>query len=212
MSNDLLDRLAADAAPVRRVNGMSFLGLFAGGMALAAASILIVYGLRDMPGSGGALAILAWKAFASLVVAGAGGFLVYRLGTPGRGVRGGATKVLGLIALLFAAPFVLAVFGGPEAHREWLFRGDWVVDCMTGIAMATVPVWAASVIWMRRAAPTDIAQASWAVGLASAASGTSAFVLYCPFDSVLYVGLWYMATILGLAAISRIVLPPLIRW
>ncbi|MBV7256635.1 DUF1109 domain-containing protein [Pacificimonas sp. WHA3] len=212
MSNDLLDKLVADAAPVRRANAVLFAALFSGGIAIAAASILIFYGLRDLPATTFGVSVMIWKAFASVAVAATGAVLVYRLGKPGRGVRGGTDKVFALIALLFAAPLVIAFFAGPESHKEWLFNGAWVLDCMRGIGMATVPVWTASVIWMRKAAPTDIAQASWAVGLASAASGTSAFVLYCPFDSVLYVGLWYMATILGIACVSRFILPGVIRW
>ncbi|MGB7405475.1 MAG: DUF1109 domain-containing protein [Pacificimonas sp.] len=210
--NDLLDRLADDATPVRRVNAALFVTLFGGGFI---ASLLMVIGFQgvrpDLLAAGGT-AIFAWKLLACASVAALSAILLMKLGKPGQAPPMRGVSVAGLALLVFALPFAAALIAEPAAQAAVVTRGSWVLSCLTGIAMATSPLWIMALIWLKRSAPTDIEQASWAAGLASGSAGATAFVLHCPFDQVAYVGLWYLAAILGIAAISRLVLPRLIRW
>ncbi len=212
MSSDLLDRLADDAAPVRRANAALFVCVYAAGFVLSLLFVIFAMKVRpDLMQVWGTL-IFAFKLLASGIVAAGGAVLLLRAGQPGRAGFASAGQLAALGSLLFLVPLVIAFAAAPAAEAEVMANTTWMRDCLTGITLATIPVWAASVFWLRKSAPTKIEQTSWIAGLASASAGTTAFALHCPYDSFTYVGLWYLAAILGIAALTRLVLPRFIRW
>jgi hypothetical protein len=139
-------------------------------------------------------------------------WLMWLSGRPGAQSGRGAHMVGLLALLLFAAPLALAfAFDAEVASRDAL-RFDWAQFCVPIIALTTIPVWFASLSWLRRAAPVNAERASWLAGLASASTGALLFALHCPFDSLAYVAVWYFSSIIGLAALSRMIMPRFIRW
>ncbi|MEM8826143.1 MAG: DUF1109 domain-containing protein [Pseudomonadota bacterium] len=212
MNNSFIDTLVEDAAPVRRADGTVFGTVYAGGFLAALAVTATVLGVRPDIGTAMGTGIVLWKFAASGIVALLGAFVLMRAGLPARNVKGGVGYASALVALLFAVPLVAAIATAPEAQMSAAANTGWAVQCLMGITAATVPMWAAALVWLRRAAPTNLEQASWSAGLASASAGATAFALHCPFDEVAYVGLWYMVGIVGIAALTRLVLPRLIRW
>ncbi|MGB3723582.1 MAG: DUF1109 domain-containing protein [Pacificimonas sp.] len=212
MSSDLLDRLAEDASPVRRANAALFIGVYAGGFVLSL--LLVIVGMKVRPDlvQAGSSLIFAFKILAPGIVAAAGAILLLRAGQPGRTSIASAGQLAFLGCALFLVPLVTAFIAAPAAEADMMTNTTWMRDCLTGITMATFPTWAAALFWLRKSAPTRLERASWIAGLASAAAGTTAFALHCPYDSFAYVGTWYLAAILGIAALTRLVLPRFIRW
>ena len=68
------------------------------------------------------------------------------------------------------------------------------------------------VLALRRGAPTSPARAGWLTGIAAGGLGAFAYNLHCPFNNVVYIGLWYTLAVASCAVIGRLVVPRLIRW
>ncbi len=87
-----------------------------------------------------------------------------------------------------------------------------VGQCLMFSAIGGVAVAVPMILHLRRGAPTSPARAGWLVGIASGGLGAFAYNLHCPFNSVVYIGLWYTLAVGGCAVIGRLVVPRLIRW
>jgi hypothetical protein len=208
----LLDRLAADAVAVKPLGPGHFSALLAIAALVSGALVTGAGGLRsDLADVIGTLAF-SWKAMATLAIGATAALLLYRSGRPGAATRHwlGATWLVAAIVL-----------GGPLAYSLLSMSGDVFMAqlhpesaaaCAAFTVMAAIPVWIAALMWLARTAPTNLAQASWAAGLASGGLGAALFVLHCPYDQIPYVSVWYGLSIFGIAGLTRLVLPRLIRW
>jgi hypothetical protein len=76
-----------------------------------------------------------------------------------------------------------------------------------GVATA-VPM----ILMLRRGAPTSPERAGWLTGIAAGGLGAFAYNLHCPFNHVVYTGLWYSLAVGVCALAGRLVVPRLIRW
>ncbi|MBZ6378492.1 hypothetical protein B5C34_12610 [Pacificimonas flava] len=211
MRDDLIDRLVAEADPVRPATGARFVRLF-GLAALISLVIVAVIGIRaDLrPALTGGL--LAAKLLLTGTLACPAIWLLWLSGRPGARVRRGSRLLIPLALAMLTAPLLVAFVRGPGSALEDMARFDWASACLPLIALATLPLWIASLAWLRVSAPTNPARSAWIAGLASASMGAFLFALHCPFDSLAYVATWYFAAIFALAGLSRLVIPPLIRW
>lgn len=81
------------------------------------------------------------------------------------------------------------------------------ISLVSGLVIGSVMT-----LWLRRGAPTNLAQTGWLVGLSSGSFGAFAYGLHCPSISVYYVGLWYTVVIAACAVAGRMIVPRLIRW
>jgi hypothetical protein len=70
----------------------------------------------------------------------------------------------------------------------------------------------AIVVWLRRAAPTELARAGWLTGWAAGALGTFAYSLFCPSNTPAFAVTVYPAAMLLSALLSRLIVPQLVRW
>lgn len=211
MNHDLLDRLAEEAAPVRPVDARAFMTIY--GLGLGATLLVIAAtGFRsDLP-IYAPTPVFLWKLVASALVALPGAWLLYRCGRPGAHTEGGTRVLIAVALAVFVMPLAVALLMDPAGSMNDVGRLEWVRECVPIIISASVPLWVASLIWLRRSAPTNLERASWAAGLTSAASAASLFALHCPFDRIAYAGFWYFSTIIAVAVVTRLIMPLLIRW
>jgi hypothetical protein len=113
-------------------------------------------------------------------------------------------------AFLFpVAALIVAMTGDMgNAMAEMYSVGQCLMFSAIGGAATAVPM----ILHLRRGAPTSPARAGWLVGIASGGLGAFAYNLHCPFNSVVYIGLWYTLAVGVCAVAGRLVVPRLIRW
>jgi hypothetical protein len=98
-------------------------------------------------------------------------------------------------------PIVYAVAAAPSA-----------IGCISISLSSAFVIGTVLTIWLRRGAPVNIDRSALLVGLAAGCFGTFCYSLYCPSQSVEYVGIWYALSIALSAVAARIIVPRFIRW
>ena len=211
MNDDFLDRLASDAVAVRRVDSSRFATLF-GLAALTSAAIIVgLSGMRADLAEVVVSPMFLWKLAAMGTVALLAVPMLAAAGRPGAATpRIGHAAIAGLV--LLGLPLVYAVATQPPAESMNGLEATRGLGCLFWTVAASVPVWLASLVWLREAAPTDLGRASWSAGIASGAVAATLFVLHCPYDDIVYVAVWYGASVALVAGFTRLLLPRLIRW
>jgi hypothetical protein len=138
------------------------------------------------------------------------GGLLLLLASPGVGNHGHGWKIALAAALLvpFAA-LVLTLTGQPVDAFAYARSG---MECL-GYSMATAIVTATPmVLWLRKGAPVSPERAGWLTGLAAGGLGAFAYGFHCPFNSLVYIGIWYGLAVAVSAVAARLIVPRLIRW
>jgi hypothetical protein len=212
----LIDSLVADLGPVRP-RSRTREALLLGGLVLV--ELLLFVTLRDLrPDMPVAMATPAfwWKSgsFALIAVLAAAAMLISldpATTTPRR--LAGLWRGLALVAPLALALGWL-IDAGASGRSALAARLEWRdgVDCLANIALLTLPLVLAFGLLMRRGAPTQPGRTSAAAGLAAAGFGAFVFAFHCPHDDPLYVAVWYGGAVMAVAAITRLVMPRLVRW
>jgi hypothetical protein len=87
-----------------------------------------------------------------------------------------------------------------------------VGQCLMFSAIGGIATALPMIMHLRRGAPTSPARAGWLVGIASGGLGAFAYNLHCPFNSIVYIGIWYTLAVGICAVVGRLVVPRLIRW
>lgn len=211
MVRDLIDRLVADLQPVEPLNSARYILLVGFAVIVALTLVLAAVGYRADLGQLAETPFFLWKAGTMLVLGLAAAALLRRLSYPGADGRHALWAIAaGLLALL-GGPllFTLTAQGWTPVIAAMAMDG-W--HCLAWIALCAVPSWAATVIWLRRGAPTAIDQAALAAGLTSAGFGAFAFTLACPHDTIAFVAIWYAASLTTITLASRWLMPRLIHW
>lgn len=211
-TDELIDRLAADLAPVRaggpprRLAAAALVG-GAGALALVSAWMHVRPDLTA--------AVATWnfwmKAGYAVVLAAAGFLMAERLGRPaGSGRRGvalalaaaGVLILLGLIQLATAAP----------GDRLALWLGQSWRYCPFNILALSGPALVASFLALRTLAPTRLVGAGAAAGLLAGGLAMAAYALHCPETEPAFVATWYSLGALLTALLGALLGPLLLRW
>ena len=212
MADDLIDRLATDLRPVpanlpdRRLT----LGL-AAGLVLTALLMLAWLGLR--PDLAAALATpIFWGKFAFTLVLTIAGFAAARnLSRPGGTLRGAAIATVAIIAVTGAAGIVQMLSSAPAEVRSLIMGGSALL-CPFYIVALSGPVFIATVLVMRRLAPTNLSAAGFAAGLLSGAAGAFVYAFHCTESGLPFITLWYTAGVLATALIGAVLGRYVLRW
>lgn len=208
---DLIDHLVADLERVRPLTWRDLVLPLALALMLAAMFVAIVIGVRSDLVAAMHRPFFLVETALLVTVALVGSASLWRVGRPGRAGRGlrtlGHVLTAGLVALALGAVIWSAMAGSAGAA---VFQHGLL--CYKGSAAASVPVFVGTLIWLRRAAPTDLGAASLAAGLTSASLGSIAFLLACVQDTPLHFGVWHVAMLLTVTVLSRSLLPLVIRW
>lgn len=110
-------------------------------------------------------------------------------------------------ALLFpVAALVVALTS--TAMTQMYSIGQCLMFSAIGAVATAVPM----ILHLRRGAPTSPGRAGWLVGIASGGLGAFAYNIHCPFNSIVYIGIWYTLAVGICAVAGRLVVPRLISW
>ncbi len=213
MANDpLIDRLARDLKPVRRRSAgrdAALLGL----LCLVELALFLGLGAMrpDMPVAMEQPSFW-WKLGSVCLIALVGAVVAVVSFDPVRSPRRGLRWLAAIIALCFAAGWVV------DASRDgWpalAARVNWHdgMQCASKIVALSVPAMLGLGLLMRRGAATDSGGAALASGIAAGAWGAFVFVFACPYDDPLYIAVWYAVGCGFVTALGRLALPRLTRW
>lgn len=212
MSDDLLDRLASEATPIRRNRLTTFVALSVAIGAVLAALIMIPWlGLRSdlMPAMG---TMIFWWKFAYTALFAVTAFIaVERLSRPGGSMRFAAILTVSLIVLAGILGAIQLILMPPEMARV-LTMGSTALVCPFYIVTLSVPIYAATIMVMRRLAPTNLTLAGFAAGLLAGAVAAWVYAFHCGESGMPFLAIWYTTGILIAAAGGAIVGRWALRW
>lgn len=211
-TDDLIKALSLDVAPVPRMAMARQLAMWLVPAALLSFGLMLVtVGLReDLAAALGRPAI--WVKFAIvLALSGAALAAVAQASRPDQSGR----KFL----LLFGGLVFSAVIGGfiqllNHDSAIWLraWLGNSSAECPFIIMGLAVPLFIATLMVMRKAAPANARIAGAAAGLLS--GGLSAFIyaLHCGEAAIMFIATWYVGGILAVGALGALIGPRVLRW
>ncbi|NBW07491.1 MAG: DUF1109 family protein [Caulobacteraceae bacterium] len=209
-TDDLIQALAADLPPARRLDRRLLLSLIP-----AAIVVLVTVGLwlgyRDDLMAAMRGPVFWAKAAYTTVMAGAGFWLLDRLGRPGASPRG-PLILLAAVLTLAVGLGLYELFTLPMPERMPAMMGDSAHVCAPNIALLSL-VAAPFVFWAARAfAPTRPMLAGAAAGLLTGGLATTLYGLHCPEHAAAFVGLWYTMGMAMAVAAGAVIGKFAFRW
>lgn len=194
-------------APARRHTVVPLLG----GLLASTGFMGLVLGVR--PDIGAAILLPAfWLKIVFTAALGVAGWRASR-----RFIRpGAATTGLSLwfavpVLMMWCVAGVMLLQAAPE-DRAALFWGSTWRYCPLLITLMSLPLLTATLIIMRRQAPTRLRLAGAAAGLACGGVAASVYCLHCPEMSAVFVGFWYVVGILIPATLGAVLGPRVLAW
>ena len=140
----------------------------------------------------------------------ANGWAVMAMASPSVGRHGGGWQIALAAAALF--PLAALIVTMSVSPADAMAATQTGLQCLRmsliGGLVAAIPM----VLHLRRGAPTSPERAGWLTGLAAGGLGAFAYGFHCPFNNILYIGLWYTLAVGICAVVGRLVVPRLIRW
>lgn len=174
------------------------------------AFVLMIKGVRVDLMAGDPAPMFLLRAGLLLLLGVGCGWAALSMASPSVGKQGQSWKMaIAAAALLPLAALIIAMTGkGGMAVADMRFGMDCLFFSITGGLATAIPM----VYWLRRGAPTSPERAGWLTGVASGGLGAFAYGFYCPFNDLVYIGLWYSLAVCICAVAGRLVVPRLIRW
>lgn len=211
-TDDLVAMLSTNVEPVDRKLVARTVGIaVAAGSAAAVGIMLGGFGFRaDLTTARAFLFLVLKLAFAIAIVAVASVYLT-RLTRPG----GGRRMPLIAIALPFVAIVLLAVTSlglAPVSHWNRMIAGDAWLECLLSIPIIAIVPFATIIFAVRRTAPTNLVRTGAFAGLLAGSVSAMAYALHCTDDSVPFVAVWYVGTIILCILAGTALGPRLLRW
>lgn len=209
-----IEMLVGDLAPVVPLQLWRGVASGLGLTGLAVAVVWVCLGLRDDVVALSPAPIV--MARGAILLAGGLAMLIaaLRAAVPGRADKGASlfgTVLLGLFPIAFMGLLLDAIIADrPPAFPE--LQPFLIGRCLGVACAASLLVGGGLVLWMRRAAPTDLPRVGWLTGWAAAALGTFAYSLFCPSGSLAFAAVVYPAAMLLAASLFRLAVPRLLRW
>jgi hypothetical protein len=211
-TDDLVDMLAAGAAPVPRRTASRRLSMaLLIGVPLSFAWMACEFGMRrDL------IQMMFWPMFwvrllFPICVAIAGYVIVQRLARPGAQVRK-AWLGIAVPLLVIWGLAAMMLLSSPAEERPTLVMGQTWRACALNIAMISLPVFVAALVALRGLAPTRPALAGAAAGAMAGGAGAAVYALHCPELAAPFVAVWYVAGIALPAVLGALIGPRTLRW
>jgi hypothetical protein len=140
----------------------------------------------------------------------ANGYAAIAMASPSVGRQGSGWQIALAAAALFPlAALIVAMSAGPA---DAMAASQTGLQCLRMSVMGGLATAVPMVMHLRRGAPTSPERAGWLTGIASGGLGAFAYGFHCPFNNIIYIGLWYTLAVGICAVIGRLVVPRLIRW
>lgn len=211
-TDELIDRLALDVAPVRRAAvGRRFAVALVFGA--AGAFVLLLNWLHMRPDLAQAVRTAHWwlKMTYGLVLAMAGFVAVERLSRPAGSGRRGIGLALAAFALLVVLGAAQLVTTAPEDRMSVWLGQSWR-HCPYNILALSGPLLLASLFVARGLAPTRLALAGAACGLFAGGAAMAVYCLHCPETEPAFIATWYSAGAILTTAVGAALGRFALRW
>ncbi len=211
-TDELIERLAASAAPVRQdtLPGAATVAMAVGG----AATLLMFASVFDLrPDLGRALAqpVIAAKTLLPLAL----GVLVLPLAlTAARPAapRWRAARLVWAVPAVAALLFLWALALPPDVGRQMAFTGKSLSTCLPAVVGLSLPMTAALIVALRNWASVRPAATGALAGLVGGGFAAAVYSLYCTEDTPLFYAVWYSLGILISGAIGAAAGARALRW
>lgn len=214
-----IDDLVADLTPVNPLR-------IRDGMAMAVAltffisvGISFYLGIRNGLAAGNFDTIFIARTGALLLLGVISGYAVMSLARPSvdTKLRNGetlATRAILVLSALFPVFAIVGLISESRSSVEAIALLDPAIgrECLTLSTMSALAVGAGITMWLQRGAVVATERAGWLTGLASGGLGAAAYSLYCPINSVIYIGTWFTLAVAISAVAGRLIVPRLLRW
>ena len=211
-TDDLVELLARDVAPVPRVGSASRFGVaLALSLPLAVAIMLACYGIRSDLATVLGNPMLWVKIGMPIAVMVGGLALVARLARPGK--TAGWTLAAALLPVV--ALWLLGLgqaWALPGNERLPAMLGQTWRTCAFSIGLIALPVFVAAIQVLRSMAPTRPALAGAAAGWMAGGAGAAVYALHCPEMAAPFLAVWYVLGMALPAVIGALLGPRLLRW
>lgn len=209
-ANGLIEGLVEELEPVRTLKPKSGLAIVGGLTLLAAFAVAVVLGVRNDLMTGRADEMFFLRSGVLLLLGLATAITVVNMARPGVGNLNRGWIWAAVSAALF--PLTAAIMSAINMPPVEALRPIEGLKCLAVSGIAALVIGSGLTLWLRRGAPTSPARAGWLVGIAAGALGAAAYNIYCPFNDIYYVGLWFTIPVLVSAVAGRLIVPRLIRW
>lgn len=211
----LMDRLAVNVRPVQPLDDRPTMMVVATLLLVTATLMMVWLGLRAdlMAGQPHPMFLLRSGTLAVLGIVSAAAVVSQAHPGVGRNRQSWSQgwKVAAAMALLFPLSGAVMAFDQPE-HAMAMVRAASGWECLR-MSLLTASLCALPMLWhLRRGAPVAPERAGLLVGLSAGSLGALAYNLHCPFNSMVYTGLWYGVAVSVATVAGRLIVPRLIRW
>ncbi len=210
-SDALIAELVGELEPVKPLRFGEGVALALLGAALSAGAVVGLFGLRAewLAGHLDPMQLVSTGLFLGLALAATVTVVVMsrpHVGSDHSGWRW-AAAMAGLLPV--AGAIVAVVRGASSVSPEVMRHG---AECAAGGSLASLLVFTALVLCLRRGAPTSPERAGLVTGVASGAFGIFASSLHCAENDIVHIGIWHSAAVVVMALVGRALVPRLIRW
>ncbi|WP_417469870.1 NrsF family protein [Maricaulis sp.] len=214
MSDPLIESLAADLKPVNRnrVGRRLTLCLIAG-LVLGAAVFWLLPGLTLRADLADAIQGTSFwmKAGFTAVLAIIGYISLRQLSRPGGTARAAVRLPVAVWLGLALIAAVSVIITPVESWSGWILRPT-ALRCVIDIVLISLPIIAVLFFAVRQGAPTRLAMAGWASGLAAGGIAATIYGMGCPESSIGFLAVWYALGILLTGLIGALAGRHLLRW
>ena len=210
VEKSLIDDLVDDLSPVRSLKPSGGMVVAAALTILACGAVAYFLGIRNDLAMGMANEMFFLRSGVLLMLGIATAYSAVNLARPGVGnLNRGWIWALATAALF---PLTAAIMSAINMPPMEALRPSEGLHCLAVSSMSALVIGSGLTLWLRQGAPTSPERAGWLVGIASGALGAAAYNIYCPFNDIYYIGLWFTLPVLASAIVGRICVPRLIRW
>lgn len=209
---DLIDTLTDDLqpAPPRRPV-LTVLTPMAAAALIPLAIVYFYFGLRPDMDSAVMLPHFWVKLGVMALIAAVSVPALLHLSRPG-GKPGKGLAVAGLLAAGLVVAGLVNLALTPEGARIEALLGHSWEKCLWRVSLLALPLFAASVIGLRRMAPTRPREAGLAAGLVAGGGAAAIYSLACTETSLTFLASWYLLAVVLVAAAGMLLGPRLLRW
>lgn len=210
LSSSLIDGLVDELEPVKTIKPTAGLLVVGGLTVVAMAAVATILGVRNDLAMGMADEMFFLRSGILLMLGLATAFAAVNLARPGVGnLNRGWVWALATAALFPLTAVIMSFINTPPVEA---LRPSQGMLCLSVSLMSAVGIGGGLTMWLRQGAPTSPERAGWLVGIAAGALGAAAYNIFCPFNDIYYIGLWFTLPVLISAGVGRLVVPKLIRW
>lgn len=212
MTDDLIDRLAADLAPVppRAIERRLLWALAIGLVVTIGGTVLVLDLMMGRPFGGADTTTMFWTKFGYTLA----------FGLLGLAAAPVLARPEGRIMWPLAGSGLLLLLALALGSINWM-RADWSMEALMGqtamvcpwlITLAGLPVLSALLAAMRGLAPRSPTLAGLAAGLVAGGFGAWIYAFYCGETGMMFMAVWYSLGILMTAASGALLGRMLLRW